>query len=130
MLPSKASIYVVFHVSQLKLKLEQNQRVQHIPSVVTKELELRLMPKTVMRARWSKELAVNEGRGKWKGVQDNEKTWELVYLKNQPFPSFHLENKVHFETYGNVRSLILHTYIRKGKRETPRICQGRAEERG
>ena len=116
----------MFQVLQLNLKLGQNQRVQHIPPAVTKELELRFWPETVLRVRWSKELAVNEGPSKWKRVPDSEKTWESVYLKNQQFPSFHLEDKVHFEACTNVRSPILHTYTKKGKKENsqnmPREC--------
>ena len=52
----------------------------------------------------------------WKGLLESEATWESVYLMNQQFPSFHLEDKVSFELSGIVRTPILHTYKRRGKK--------------
>ncbi|KAA0033978.1 DNA gyrase subunit A [Cucumis melo var. makuwa] len=88
--PLEAAIHNVFHVSQLKLKLGKQQRVQHMPPMLTEEFELQLWLETVMV---SKELGANEWLVKWKGMLESEATWESVYQMNQQFSTFHLEDK-------------------------------------
>lgn len=67
-LPPKAVIHNVFDVSQLKLKLGKQQRVQHQHPILTKEFELQLWPETILGIRSSKELGANEWLIKWKGL--------------------------------------------------------------
>ena len=90
-LPLEAVIHNVFHVSQLKRKLGQQQQTQPIAPKLTKEFELQLNPETVLGIRWSKELGANEWLIKWKNLPKTEATWESM---NQHFPNFHLEDKV------------------------------------
>lgn len=107
-LPLEAVIHNVFHVSQLKRKLGQQQQTQLIAPKLTKEFELQLNPETVLGIRWSKELGANEWLIKWKNLPKTEATWESVYLMNQQFPDFHLEDKVNPEARGVVRPPIIH----------------------
>ena len=65
---------------------------------------------------WNQELGGNEWLIKWKCLPDSEATWESVYQINQPFPSFHLEDKVNLEPRGIVRPPIVHTYKRRGRK--------------
>ena len=59
-LPVKAVIHNIFHISQLKLKLEKQQGVQYQHPILTEEFEVQLWPKIVLGIRWSKELGANE----------------------------------------------------------------------
>ncbi|KAA0050226.1 transposon Tf2-1 polyprotein isoform X1 [Cucumis melo var. makuwa] len=115
-LPPEAAIHNVFHISQLKLKLGKQQNVQHQQPILTKDFELQLWPKTVLDIRWNKELGANEWLVKWKGLDDSEATWETVYLMNQQFPTFHLEDKVNLEPRGIVKPPIINVYERKGRK--------------
>lgn len=115
-LPLEAVIHNVFHVSQLKRKLGQQQQTQLLAPKLTKEFELQLNPETVLGIRWSKELGANEWLIKWKNLPKTEATWESVYLMNQQFPDFHLEDKVNPEARGVVRPPIIHQYKRKGRK--------------
>ncbi|KAA0056355.1 Cleavage stimulation factor subunit 1 [Cucumis melo var. makuwa] len=76
------------------MKLSQTQQVQHLPPALTEEFKLQLRPETVLGVRWNREIAGNEWLVKWKKLLNSEATWGSVYLMNQQFPSFHLENKV------------------------------------
>lgn len=71
---------------------------------------------------------MNEWLVKWKDMPEEEATWESVYLMQQQFPHLHLEDKVHFEKGGIVRTLIVYTYKRKGRVEK-RIRLGRKTEK-
>ena len=53
---------------------------------------------------------------KWKNLLGSEATWESIYLLNQQFPHFHLEDKVNLEPRGIVRPPIIHTYQRRGRK--------------
>lgn len=99
-LPSNASIHNVFHISQLKLKLGQTHKVQHLPPALTEEFELQMIPETVLGVRWSSELEAYEWLVKRKGCLESEATWESTYLMNQ---------KVQFELSGIVSALIIYT---------------------
>ena len=57
---------------------------------------------------WNQELEGNEWLVKWKGLLDNEATWESIFQMSQQFPNFHLEDKVNLEPRGR-------TYKRRGK---------------
>ncbi|KAL4012834.1 hypothetical protein IC575_029949 [Cucumis melo] len=104
-LPPEAAIHGVFHISQLKLKLEKQQGVQHQHPMLTEEFEPQLWPETVLGIRWNKELGANEWLVKWKGLPEAKATWESVFQINQQFPTFHLEDKVNLEPRGIVRPL-------------------------
>ncbi|KAA0056274.1 transposon Tf2-1 polyprotein isoform X1 [Cucumis melo var. makuwa] len=90
-----------------ELKFKVGDEVQHQEPVLTEEFELQLWPETVLGIRWSKELGENEWLVKWKGLPESEATWESVYLMNQQFPMFHLEDKVNLEPRGIVRPPII-----------------------
>ena len=115
-LPPEAAIHNVFHVSQLKLKLGKQHVVQQQQPILTEDFELQLWPENVLGIRWNKELGGNEWLIKWKNLPDSEATWESVYLLNQQFPQFHLEDKVNLEPRGIVRPPIIHTYQRRGRK--------------
>ena len=70
----------------------------------------------MLGVRWNKELGGNEWLIKWKNLPDIEATWESVYLLNQQFPNFYLEDKVNLEPRGIVRPPIIHTYKRRGRK--------------
>ncbi|KAA0044281.1 Ty3/gypsy retrotransposon protein [Cucumis melo var. makuwa] len=114
-LPPEAAIHNVFHISQLKPKLGNQQVVQCQHPMLTEDFELQLWPETVLGIRWSKELGANEWLIKWQGLPGSEATWESTYQMNQQFPSFHLEDKVNVEPRGIVRPPIIHTYKRRGR---------------
>ncbi|KAA0040486.1 Retrotransposable element Tf2 [Cucumis melo var. makuwa] len=82
-LPPEAAIHNVFHISQLKPKLGNQQVVQHQHPMLTEDFELQLWPETVLGIRWSKELGANEWLIKWHGLPESEATWESVYQMNQ-----------------------------------------------
>ncbi|TYJ97476.1 Retrotransposable element Tf2 [Cucumis melo var. makuwa] len=75
----KAAIHNVSHVSKLKLKLGQSQRVQHIPPSLTKDFEPQVTLESVLGIRWNSELGENEWHVKWKGSLNSETTWKSVY---------------------------------------------------
>ena len=62
-------------------------------------------------------MGANEWLVKWKNLPETEATWEAVYQMNQQFFTFHFEDKVNLEPRGVVRPLIIHTYVRKSKKE-------------
>ena len=72
-LPPKAMIHNVFHISQLKLKLGQNQHVQNLPPALTEEFELQVEPEAVLGIRWNNDIGANEWLVKWKGLHDSER---------------------------------------------------------
>ncbi|TYK17995.1 putative F-box/LRR-repeat protein 9 [Cucumis melo var. makuwa] len=74
------------------------------------------MARNCLGIRWSKELGANEWLIKWKGLPESEAIWESVYLMNQQFPMFHLEDKVNLEPRGIVRPPIVHMYKRMSKK--------------
>ena len=108
-------IHNVFHISQLKLKLGQNQHVQHLQPALTKEFELQVEPKAVLGIRWNSDIGANEWLVKWKGLHDSEATSESIYSLNQQCPSFR-SPKVSFAVDGIVRPPIIHTYKRRGRK--------------
>ena len=116
-LPPEAIIHNVFHISQLKLKLGNQQVVQQQHPILTEDFELQLWLETVLGICWNKELEANKWLVKWKNLPESEATWKAVYQMNQQFPTFHLEDKVNLESKGIVRPPIIHTYLRRGRNE-------------
>ena len=69
----------VFHISQLKLNLGNQDVVQHQQSILTEDFELQLWPERMLGIRWNKDLGGNKWLVKWKDLLETEATWEAVY---------------------------------------------------
>ena len=92
-LPGGCKIHPVFHVSQLKKLVGQEQVRATIPEQLTAELELCVQPEQLLAVRNAADQQL-ETLIKWIGLPAFDATWENAALLNQHFPAFNLEDKV------------------------------------
>ena len=93
-LPESAAIHPIFHVSQLKKAIGEQEVALVLPEGLTEDMEVLLQPEEVLGVRNSagnKEVLI-----RWKNLPGYEATWELFDHVQEQFPHFHLEDKVVF----------------------------------
>ncbi|KAJ9547439.1 hypothetical protein OSB04_019982 [Centaurea solstitialis] len=92
-LPPTSSIHPVFHVSQLKKMIGDQQVTVDLPAGCAAEFVME--PEKVLGTR-----KIGEQREVlilWKGLPTTEATWELFEQIQQQFPNYNLEDKVVFQ---------------------------------
>ncbi|KAL5714438.1 hypothetical protein ACHQM5_016402 [Ranunculus cassubicifolius] len=101
-LPETAKIHNVFHVSQLKLQLGQQQSVQsdlmHVPDLETATIQpvKVLNQRSIARGnRWVRQYLIQ-----WSNATTQEATWETYNYLRAHFPTFVLEDKDSFKGEG------------------------------
>ena len=114
-LPSSTLIHPVFHVSQLKKALGDNEYSQPLPPFLDAALEWLVEPESVLGIRTT--ALGTEVLIQWKGLPAFEATWESTDVIQKQFPAFHLEDKVILAPRGNDRPPIRMVYSRRNKRE-------------
>lgn len=111
-LPAESAIHPVFHVSQLKKALGNLQAVQTDPLVLTDDFEWIAIPSDIYAASPD----YTEVLVEWKGLPEQEATWEKTEDFKKPFPDFNLEDKVFKQVGSDVRPPGLQVYLRRGKK--------------
>ena len=112
-LPDSANIHPVFHVSQLKKAIGNQECAQpHLPKELSAELEMLVEPEEILGVRPA------PGKGmevlvRWRGLLAAEATWESFEDIRLQFPSFHLEDKVKFWAASVDKPPIRFTYSRR-----------------
>lgn len=96
-LPPASSIHPVFHVSQIKKMVGDQQVTLDLPTDGASENIVE--PEEVMGKR--KISGQQEVLIAWKGLPTSEATWESFEQIQQQFPEFPLEDKVNFQGGSN-----------------------------
>ena len=95
-----------------------------LPPQLNEALQLLVEPEAVLGVRPSSSpIHIHHGQEvliKWKGLSDYEASWELSNVIKQLFPAFHLEDKVHLQSWGNDRSPVQFTYVRRKRKGPPK----------
>lgn len=94
-LPATASIHPVFHVSQLKQVVGDQQVLTELPGDLATEVSPVLLPERVLSSR--DRLGITEWLIKWVGLPEEEATWEEREHIQSQFPEHHLGDKVIFQ---------------------------------
>lgn len=105
-LPPKAKIHDVFHVSVLKKWVGVGVPIQDDLPLMSEDSQL--TPQAILDQRLqhgNPEILVH-----WKELSPVDATWELLSDFKLRFPTFTLEDKVHFKRGG-----VLRTYTRRNK---------------
>lgn len=113
-LPATAKIHPVFHVSLLKKAVGSLSVASDIPSTLTFDMEMLVVPFSVQGVR-SVNSTDTEVLIRWKDLSPFEDTWESFDDIQAQFPAFNLEDKVALWAEGNVRPPVVVTYARKKK---------------
>ena len=113
-LSPESRLHPVFHVSQLKPVVGNQDRVLPLPTTVTDDLEWVVEPLQIKDIRGSgpEQLVLVQ----WKGLLDYESTWELACLIHQRFPEFQLEDKLKLLAGRDGKTPILTYYRQKRNR--------------
>ncbi|GJS64186.1 putative mitochondrial protein [Tanacetum coccineum] len=95
-LPDTASIHPVFHVSQLKKVVSDQDAETDFSKELTKDMEMRVQPQEVLGVREGKSNSKEDREVliRWKSLPKYESTLEPFQLIQNQFPYFHLEDKV------------------------------------
>lgn len=109
-LPDDSKIHHVFHISQLKHVLGVQHHVMPLPQSFSGADEVVIEPDHVLDTRYSPD-GVLEILVKWTGLPDHDSSWEDVREISHLFPSFLLEDKLHF-VCGGIDKL-KRVYVRK-----------------
>lgn len=115
-LPLEASIHLVFHVSQLKKVVGDKHQVQSSTPNFSDLFEWVIEPEEAFGYGWNPSTGMWEVLIGWKGLPEFEAAWEIMEDYQQPFPDFHLQDKVFLEAGGNDRPPILLKYHRRSKK--------------
>lgn len=114
----ETNIHLVFHVSQLKKVVGEASTSRHIPPQLSDEWEWMIEPESVFAYQTNPTTGDYEALVSWKGLPEEDATWESVREIYKQFPMFHLKDKVvvgRGGVRGNVRPPILKTYSRKDR---------------
>lgn len=110
-LPADATKHPVFHVSQLRRAVGQDQAISQLSS----DLELLVTPAAFLGVRQR----LHGGRTdlevliRWENLPEHEATWEPFDVVNGQFPQFHLEEKVRLWGGSNDKPPVRFTYARR-----------------
>lgn len=94
LLPPKAKIHSIFHVSQLKPAIRTNLTPLALPPQLSDEGILVAEPEGYAGERVNSLTGQQEVLIKWKGLLDHDSTWEWRGVIQEQFPSFNLEDNV------------------------------------
>lgn len=121
-LPESSSIHPVFHVSQLRKALGQEQAVSSLPPQLTYDLELCAEPADLLGVRHARGGGSNdlEVLIRWANLSAHDDTWESYAAIDAQFPHFHLEDKVRLWGGGNDKPSVHFTYSRRKRLHEPR----------
>lgn len=93
-LPAHSLIHPVFHVSQLKLAVEPNTKVQELPLILSSTMEWNAEPEDLLSIRKSLKGQQAEVLVKWSGLPEFENSWEPLQSLMEQFPHCQLEDKL------------------------------------
>ncbi|XP_009118914.1 uncharacterized protein LOC103843895 [Brassica rapa] len=93
-LPDQSQIHPVFHVSQLQLGVEPQDKVHELPLILSSSFEWNTEPEELLEIRQSSLNKQAEVLVKWKGLPEFESTWESVKTLAEQYPEFQLEDKL------------------------------------
>ncbi|KFK22601.1 hypothetical protein AALP_AAs54367U000800 [Arabis alpina] len=102
-LPPTVKIHHTFHVSQLKAAVGSALVHVTIPPNLNEEGILEAEPEFVLGDRVNRETGQEEVLIQWKGLSEEDCTWEWKSVIKAQFPHFNLEDKVNQKGAGNVR---------------------------
>ena len=105
-LPATSRIHPVFHVSQLKQKLGQSDRVAVEFPHVKDNGHVLLEPIRILDFRWRKirKKVVQDALVHWSSTAEDDATWEPFLDLQQRFPQLNLEDKILLPGEQNVMS--------------------------
>ncbi|KFK23991.1 hypothetical protein AALP_AAs48021U000700 [Arabis alpina] len=101
--PPSVKIHHTFHVSQLKAALGSGLTPVTIPPQLTEEGVLEAEPECIRGMRVNKDSGQEEMLIQWKGLPEEDCTWEWKGVIENQFPEFDLEDKVDFKGGSNDR---------------------------
>lgn len=101
-LPVEAHIHPTFHVSQLKKAVGESFESVTLPSQLTADGVLEVVPEAVRAHRFNTTTGHEELLIKWAGLTEADCTWEWKSMIEKQFPELDLEDKVSFNGGGNV----------------------------
>ncbi|KFK40794.1 hypothetical protein AALP_AA2G041700 [Arabis alpina] len=123
-LPPTVKIHHTFHVSQLKAAVGSALVPVTIPPNLNEEGILEAEPEFVLGDRVNRETGQEEVLIQWKGLPEEDCTWEWKCVIKAQFPHFNLEDKVNQKGAGNVRVRetlpLLYQYRRRSGRKALR----------
>ncbi|KFK39596.1 hypothetical protein AALP_AA3G264600 [Arabis alpina] len=119
-LPPDAKIHHTFHVSQLKAAVGSSLEAISLPPQLSMEEILEAEPELILGERVHAKSGQLEVLVKWKGLHEQDSTWEWKGVIEAQFPDFHLEDKVCLNEGSNVtcgRPPLLFQYRRKKNKQ-------------
>ena len=115
-LPAHSLIHPVFHVSQLKLAVEPNTKVQELPLILSSSLEWNAEPEELVSIRRSVDGKQTEVLVKWSGLPEFENTWEPLQRLKEQFPHCQLEDKLVLLREGIDKLAVPLAFVQKRRR--------------
>jgi len=121
-LPESFAIHPVFHVSQLRKALGQEQAISSLPPQLTYDLELCAEPADLLGMHHALRGGSNDLKVliRWANLPAHEDMWESYATIDAQFPHFHLEDKVRLWGGGNDKPSVRFTYSRRKRLHEPR----------